>query len=334
MAPPKTRMKEIAESTGFSLNTVSLALRGSGRLSEKTRTKILREAERQNYVPNHIARSLASRSTRTVGLVLTDIMNPTITLTARTIERLLTDSGYGVMFATSDNKLANEKSAISLFQSHQVDGIIVYPTNRADIAHLQAARRAGTPMLVLADIPADNLDVVAIDDRKGAAAAVRHLLSLGHRQIALLDGGYTLGNTEKLDGARGAVAAAGLPETALTLVDPEGHSALHGYTAISNALAGTPRPTAVFATTDALAIGAVRWCTENNISIPDDLAVIGYDDTELAAFCSTPLTTMRYAAADVSQIAVARIIELIEADTTPSAEINLIVPDIVKRASC
>ncbi len=333
MPRPRPRLKEIAEATGFSVNTVSLAMRGSDRIPERTRDLIMKEAAKLNYFPNQIARSLANRATHTIGLVLTDIMNPTITLTARSIERQLANAGYGVMFATSDNSLENEKTAITRFQSHQVDGIIVYPTNRSEIAHIQSARDAGFPVVALADMPGSGLDIVAVDDRLGAEAAVAYLLANGHKNIALLDGAYGSGNAEKQEGAKNALRKAATSAANIQVVNPKGNSAAHGYGATSALLNQNPRPTAVFATTDALAIGVARWCLENDVSIPNDLAIVGYDNSEIAEFGSTPLTTINYASDEVSRQAVQRIIALIESGAPVAPQTSLIEPKIVIRNS-
>lgn len=334
MAKSRVRLKEVANATGYSVNTVSLALRGSHRLPEKTRELILREADRMNYLPNNIARSLVVQSTKTVGLVLTDIMNPTITQTARSIERELAKAGYGVMLASSDHELENEKRAINLFLSSQVDGILIYPTNRNQVEHIQKIENSGCPVVILSDIPQTGLDVVAIDDRKGAQIAVSHLLAKGHRQIAILDGAQSLGNNDKLEGAQRAVKDAGLAPSSIRVIDPMGHSATHGFNAMETALYSDIRPSAIFATTDSLAIGAARWCRENNMRIPEDLAIVGFDNTEASEFCSTPLTTVNYATDDVSRNAVGRIISRIEsAEVVFETMIKLIEPDLVTRNS-
>lgn len=335
MGRPRVRLKDVANATGYSVNTVSLVLRGSSRLPLKTRELILKEAERQNYVPNTLARSLILQSTKMVGLVLTDIMNPTITQTARSIELDLAKAGYGVMFVSSDNKLDNEKRALNHLQSSQVDGILIYPTNRNKIEHIQNIARSGYPILMLSDVPEAGLDVVAIDDIKGAFLAVSHLIEQGHKQIAILDGAKGLGNSDKYDGAVAAIKAGGLPENALDIIDPDGHGAIHGYNAIEKAFALTPKPTAIFASTDSLAIGAARWCRENDLRIPEDVAIVGFDNTEAAEFCSTPLTTINYASEDVSRQAVERIISRIESDSIhdEDTDITLISPNLVVRGS-
>jgi LacI family transcriptional regulator len=330
---PPTRLKDIAEATGYSANTVSLALRGSPRIPQETRDRIRSAARKLNYLPNTIAQALVSRETKTIGLVLTDIMNPTLTFVAQCIERDLSKRGYSMMLAASDNDPAKEVSALEVFRSRQVDGILIYPTNHEEIDHIRAVRDAGYPVLVLADIPFAGIDVVAIDDRNGAYKAVRHLVSCGHKRIAMLDAAQLLGNTEKHDGAMRALAEAGLPADSLIIVDPKGHTATNGYHAISKAMKEKSPPTAMFATTDSLAIGALHWCRENGVDVPGDLAIVGYDNTEAAEFAPVPMTSINYAADDVSRHAVDRLLSLMGQATLPAPLVTLIDPEIVVRKS-
>jgi LacI family transcriptional regulator len=327
----RTRLKDIAVATGYSANTVSLALRGSPRIPEETRDRIQLAAQSLNYFPNTIAQALVSRETRTIGLVLTDIMNPTLTLVSRFLERDLAQRGYSLMLAASDFVPDKELSALEVFRSRQVDGILIFPTNHDRLEHIRAVRQAGYPVLILADIPMAGLDVVAVNDRTGGYRAVRHLIERGHRRIVLLDAAQAE-NSEKRDGARRAVREAGLPEAALAVVRPRGHSATEGYEAIAGAMLGKERPTALFATTDWLAIGVMRWCREQGISVPGDLAIVGYDNTEAADFSAVPITSINYAAAEVSRHAVERILSMI-GKPSPAPIVTLIDPELVIRQS-
>jgi LacI family transcriptional regulator, galactose operon repressor len=328
----RTRLKDIAVATGYSANTVSLALRGSSRIPEETRERIQTAARSLNYLPNTIAQALVSRETRTIGLVLTDIMNPTLTLVSRFIEQELAERGYSLMLAASDHDPAKELSALEVFRSRQLDGMLIYPTNHDRLDHIRAVRQAGYPVLVLADIPIAGLDVVAIDDRSGAYKAVRHLIERGHRRIVMLDAAQLLRNSEKQDGALRAVSEAGLASENLIVIRPDGHTATAGFHAIGDAMKLKDRPTGLFATTDSLAIGVLRWCREQGVCVPDDLAIVGYDNTEAADFSSVPLTSINYAAADVSRHAVDRILSLI-GSPAPSPIVTLIDPEIVVRQS-
>ncbi len=331
MRKPRARLKDIAQATGFSANTVSLALRGSPRLPVETRERILKEAERLNYFPNHVARSLVSNVTRTIGLIMTDIMNPTLTLAARTIERELSRAGYAMMFAASDTSVEHEKRAIALFLAYQVDGMLIYPANHAVCDHIKAVADGGTPVLLLAGPAGCGVDTVAIDDSTGAFKAVRHLCEKGHRNIAMLDGGQSLDSQEKLQGARRAVRESGLPEDAITVFAPGGHSSAHGHAAMARVVALDPAPTALFASTDALAIGALRWCQENGIQVPEGLAIVGYDNTEIAEFNAVPLTTVNYAADEISRIGVERILKRINKEQVGEATTQLIEPQLIIR---
>jgi LacI family transcriptional regulator len=334
MTRPRARLKDVAEATGFSANTVSLALRGSPRLPKETRERILEAAERLNYSPNHIARSLVHQTTRTIGLVMTDIMNPTLTLAARTIERELTRAGYAMMFAASDSSVENEKRAIELFLSYQVDGMLIYPASHREYSHIEAAEKAGTPVLLLAELPGSGLDTVAIDDRTGAYKAFRYLCQNGHRRIAMLDGGRIRGNFDKMHGAQRAVAEAGLPVESIVVFEPEGHSPAHGFAAMQYVMGSNPRPTALFASTDSLAVGALHWCREHDIVVPRDFAVVGYDNTEISQYGALPLTTVNYAADEISRIGVSHILERIEDPAYSNAPyVRLIEPELIIRDS-
>src|SRR6478735_10568976 len=141
MARSIVRLKDIADKTGFSTNTVSLALRQSPRIPQQTRDIIQRAASELNYLPNQIAKSLVSRETKTIGLVLTDITNPTLTHTAQAIEKALAERGYGTLFATSNNTLSEEIRAIEMVRARQVDGILIYPTGHRQLDHLRSLRR-------------------------------------------------------------------------------------------------------------------------------------------------------------------------------------------------
>lgn len=334
MPKSRARLKDIADATGFSANTVSLALRDSPRIPEETRAAIRAEARRLNYLPNSVAQSLVSRRTRTVGLLLTDITNPILTQAARALERELADRGYSLMLAASDNVLEKEIRALDVFRARQVDGILVYPASHRRLDHIRPLRDADHPLILLVADPDAGMDVVTVDDRRGAAKATRHLLDLGHRRIGFLDAAHPLGNREKLEGHLAALAEAGVEVDPALIVDPAGHGATEGHRALAGMMQAGPRPTALFATNDSLAIGAMRWCVENRLRIPQDLAIVGYDDTEGAAFAAVPITTVHYAVDSVARLAVERLMILIGSpDRLPEPEVRLIDPELVIRDS-
>ena len=328
------RLKDIADKTGFSTNTVSLALRQSPRIPQQTRDIIQRAAAELNYLPNQIAKSLVSRETKTIGLVLTDINNPTLTHTAQAIEIALAERGYGTLFATSNNTLSEEIRAIELFRARQVDGMLIYPTSHRQLEHIRPLRRANYPVVLLVGDPDAGIDAVCMDERRGAYKATRHLIDVGHRKIGILDSANPLGNLEKSQGHQQALTEAGIDPEPMFAVDPHGHTAERGFWAMDTLMSGKKRPTAVLAANDSLAIGALRWCQTHDMRVPDDIAIVGMDNIEFAEYASVPLSTVNYAVETVTRMAVDRLMRLISAgDSLPEPRVTQIDPDLVIRES-
>lgn len=334
MRNPTPRLKDIADKTGFSTNTVSLALRESPRIPVETRDVIRKAADELNYQPNHVARSLVSRETKTIGLVLTDIMNPTLTQTAQQVEMALAERGYGTLLATSNHSLEGEQRLVELFRSRRVDGMLIYPAVHNQLDHLKALRRH-FPVVLLIGGPDVGIDVVSVDDRSGAYRAVKHLIDLGHRRIGLLNPqSKTSGNSEKFEGYQRALTEAGIALDPALVVPTDGHYATHGFYAFDNLMSGKNPPTAVFCHNDSLAVGALRWCHRNGRRVPQDIAIMGYDNIEFTEFAEPPISTMNYAVDVVSRTAVDRLMRLITAGAdAPEPRITLIDPELVVRGS-
>ncbi len=334
MAKGAVRLKDIADRTGFSTNTVSLALRDSSRIPPDTRALIRKAALELNYLPNFIAKSLVSRETRTIGLVLTDITNPTLTHTAQALELALAERGYATLFATSNNNLEEEKKVLELFRSRQVDGMLIYPTSHRQLDHIRMLRAAGHAVVLLVGDPDAGVDAVCVDERRGASKATEHLVATGHRRIALIDSANPLGNLEKREGFFNALTAAGLEQDPALAVDPKGHSVASGYWAMDRLMSIQQPPTAVFTANDSLAIGALRWCLKNGVSVPDDLAIIGFDNIEYAEHAGVPLSSVDYPVELITRMAVERVLDLIQAgDKLPAPEVTQIDPELVIRDS-
>jgi LacI family transcriptional regulator len=328
------RLKDIADKTGFSTNTVSLALRESPRIPLQTRELIRRAADELHYLPNQIAKSLVSRETKTIGLVLTDITNPALTHTAQAIEIALAERGYGTLFATSNNTLSEEIRAIEMVRSRQVDGILIYPTSHRQLDHLRPLRRANYPIVLLVGDPDAGIDAVCMDDRRGAYKATRHLIDIGHRKIGIIDGANPYGNFEKREGHQQALAEAGIDLDPDFDIDPRGHSVERGYWALDALMNGPKKPTAVFAANDSLALGALRWALKHKLRVPEDLAIIGMDNIEYAEYAPVPLSTVNYAVETVTRMAVDRLMRLISVgELLPEPRVTLIDPDLVIRES-
>jgi LacI family transcriptional regulator len=328
------RLKDIADKTGFSTNTVSLALRESPRIPAPTRALIQQAAAELHYLPTQIAKSLVSRQTMTIGLVLTDITNPTLTQAAQTIELALASRGYGTLFATSNNTLEEEIRTVEMFRSRQVDGMLIYPTSHRQLDHIRPLRQANYPVVLLVADPDAGVDAVCVDERRGAWKAVRHLIEMGHRRIGMLDSASRHGNGEKREGYIKALSEAGFGYDANLTVDLNGHAVMHGMTAMDELMSRKTGATAVFCGNDSVAIGALHWCQRHGVAVPQSMAIMGCDDIQYAAFAGVPLSSIRYATREVSELAVERLMELIGAkDSLPPPRVSMIDPDLIIRDS-
>jgi len=334
MAGPIIRLKDIAERTGFSVNTVSLALRESPRIADGTRRQIRDAAEALNYLPNQIAKSLVSRETKTIGLVLTDITNPALTRVAQSVELELAARGYGTLLAASNNDAKEEVRALETFRARRVDGMLVYPRSHGRLEHIRRLRDTNLPVVLLVGDPDAGIDAVCIDERRGAYKATRHLIDLGHRRIGLIDSAHALGNPEKREGYRQALEEAGFAVDPALLVDPEGHAVAHGFWGFAQIMALAERPTAVLAANDSLALGGLRWCQRQGVRVPQDLAVFGFDNIEFGEYAATPLSSVDYPVGRIASLAVQRLLGLIAAGgALPQPRVTMIDPDLVVRES-
>ncbi len=334
MAKSVARLKDIAEQTGFSVNTVSLALRGSSRIPDDTRNHILQTAERLNYLPNHVARSLVQRETRSVGLILTDLKNPVLTAVAQAVELGLSKRGYTTLFATSNNILSVEAQMIEAFRAKRADGMLIFPCSHRQLDHIRALRKRNYPVVLLVGDPDAGIDAVCMDERAGAYKAVAHLINNGHSRIALIDGAATLGNTEKQEGYLRAHAEAGIAVDPKLMLDPKGASVAAGFWAMDDLQARKLGFSAVFAANDSLGLGVLRYCAKRGLRVPEDVAIVGFDNIEFGEYAVTPMSTINYDVPRVTDLAIDRVLDLIGATgELPEARVTQVEPELVVRES-
>lgn len=333
MAPKSpTTLKDVAQATGLSINTVSLALRGDPRVTEATMFVVTAAAKKLRYTPNTVARSLAERRTRTVAVVITDLMNPILTASAKAIEAELSARQYRTLIWSTNWSLESEIQACDLARSRQVDGMIVYPVRYDNLRHLEALRSSGHPVVLLAG-QTSAIDVITSDDSGGIRKATRFLLEKGHTQIGLIDAPGGEYKPDKFEAYRNTLEEAGLQFDPALMARAHGITPAHGWAAMKE-LAARTKLTAVIGATDPLAIGAISWCRESGLQVPQDIAVVGFDNTEWSAFAAVPLTTVDYAAQTIAAKAVARMMELVSAPGRLPAPVRTVVdPQLIVRKS-
>jgi len=291
-----TTIYDVARAAGVDPSTVSYALSGKGTLSQATRARVTQCAQDLGYRPNQVARSLISRRTKTIGLIIPDICHPFFAEVARAVERSAHERGYRV-FVT--NTLHDEQLGQELLDDltvRRVDGVIVAPGG-VSRRTIDAARDAGFPLLCCfweeakVDVPTR----VTIDFEAGGRLAAQHLLSLGHRRIGLvthLKDELTADHHLRVAGFQRALAERGEP-LSRDLVRLGDSSVELGRVAALELLEVPEPPTAIFATNDLMAIGALSAAWARGIQVPADLSVVGFDDIVTAAYTVPPLTTVR-----------------------------------------
>ena len=287
----RTTMADVARESGVSLMTVSRVINGKADVSEETRQRVLEVIDRLNYRPSGIARSLATRRTGTLGLVVPDISNPFFSDVARGVTTEAYREDYNVFLCSSEEDGRRELDLLYSLEEKRIDGLILCSSRQAD--DVLAATLAHFPSAVLVNRRSRNPKVgtVLADDEAGARLLMAHLLGNGHRSIGFLAGpSMSHSGSARLCGYRAALAAAGLPRED-ELVQHCAPVVSGGLNAALALLRAQPRISALFCYNDLVAIGALQACAQLGWRVPNDVAVTGFDDVPLAALVTPPLTT-------------------------------------------
>jgi LacI family transcriptional regulator len=271
-------IEDVAKRAGVSAMTVSRVINNSGYINDKTRARVQQAIAELGYVPNALARSLRFKQTKTLALVLTDITNPFFTTMARGVEDTASAQGFTVMFCNTDESMIEEAKYLNVLAQKQVDGVLLVPAFCSPDS-VTFLRERNIPFVVLdRRIPDIQVDTVRCDSEEGGYQLTLHLLNLGHRQIAALNGPLEATTAaDRLEGYRRAFAEAGLHEPE-ALILTGGFTIDSGYEMAQHALANTPRPTALFAANNFIAVGAYRAIRDAGLGIPDEVSLVSFDD--------------------------------------------------------
>ncbi|MCA1621162.1 MAG: LacI family transcriptional regulator [Acidobacteria bacterium] len=308
-------LADIAAQAGVAPMTVSRVLNQSGYVHEETRERVLRVARALNYRRNGLARGLKRQRTDTVGLVLGDIANPFAAELARGVRERLDEHGYTLFICVSEHSAKEDLAAFDALADHRVDGLIV-ATRASKLGNDRLAELVGMGIpvvLVGRDFRHEGADLVAADNHKGGYEATEHLISLGHKHIGFIGITLTSGiGLRRFQGYLEALRDHGLAVEESLIVGGTGGTdeQMPGYSTESIGFEGMRqllklgrRPTAVFARNDFTAVGAVSAIKEAGLRIPEDIAIVGYDDVPLASHTSPPLTTVRQPTREQGRIA-------------------------------
>ena len=327
-------VKDVAQRAGVSVGTVSNVLNRPDRVSAEVRTRVTQAIRELGYVRNDAARQLRAGRSTTVGMIVLDVRNPFFTDVARGAEDEAAGRGLSVTLGNSDENPAREAAYLDLFDEQRVHGVLISPIG--DVAErLGRLRARGIPAVLVDRIGTDGLvSSVSVDDVGGGRMAVEHLLGAGRRRIAFVGGPFGIRQvSDRFEGAR--AAADGRPGANLEVLETTALTVLEGRR-IGTAIAERPasaRPDAVFAANDLIAMGLLQALVMRGaIQVPDEIALVGFDDIDFASAAVVPLSSVRQPSQLIGQTAMRLLLD--EAATPGLAPRQIVFrPELVVRES-
>lgn len=332
-------LKNIADRLDVSVSTVSRVLNGKSeryRISKETRELILNAAKELDYTPNQLARGLRLKRTNTIGYIIPDISNPFFAGIAKSVEKSARKSGYSIILCDSEENTEIEENLLQLMLDRKVDGLIISPVG-LEVSHLINTQQRKIPIVLLDRyFPDLNIPFVTSDNYRGSLEAVNMLIQNGHERIACIQGlKNTSPNNDRVKGYIDAHKKHGLSiDKNLIVGDSFGEE--NGYIETKLLLKQNNTPTAIFAVSNLISLGAIRAIAEEGLKIPDDVSMISFDDQPYSRFLSTPMTTVSQQTTEIGQIAIKLLIDQIESKRQIDTKgiflpTKLIVRDSVKR---
>lgn len=287
-------MKEIARLAGVSLGTVSHVLNGTVRVREPLRKRVMDAVEVTGYQPNQLARGLRREKTSILAMIIPDILNPFFPGIVRGAEDVAFANGFRLVLCNTDNDHEKEVAHLSALQTYLPSGLLVIPSDSSDLTvQAQGYRDAGAAVICLDRLPRNwEGDSVTANNSVGAANATSHLIGLGHRQLAAITGPLHLTNSlERLKGFKKALKAAGI-ELPVGYIQESSFDRAGGYAKAKILLGMVPRPTAILAFNDLIALGALMAIREANLQCPADISLIGFDGLDLTETTTPQITSV------------------------------------------
>ncbi len=321
---------DVAKRADVAPITVSRVINNSGYVSQATRKRVEAAVKELGYIPNTLARGLRSKRTNTLALVVTDITNPYFTLMARGVEDVAGDSGYTVIYSNTDEFEAKEEKYANILAQRQVDGVLLVPAggNEKTIKFLVSN---GISVVVLdRRVPGVDIDFVRSDSEEGAYHLTNLLIRLGHKRIAFITGPNGVSTSaDRLAGYRRALTGAGFKNE---IVYYGLYNQQSGNELTKQAMAQSPKPTAIFGANNFIMIGIIKALRDLNIYVPENVSVVGFDDLPESMLVKPFLTVARQPAYEMGRLATELLLKRISGELEEYQE--LILPtEIVERES-
>jgi LacI family transcriptional regulator len=335
MNPSNTTIRDVARLSGVSPMTVSRVINDSERVSPETRRRVERAISKLGYVPSRLARGLSRQRTGTLAVIVPDVANPFFTAIVRAAEEVARRADYHVILGDTRADLGVERDIIEELIAHRVEGAVIAPVSNRSATHLRRLAEFGVPFVLIdRAVPGVDCDLVLGDSAGGARQLVDHLVTLGHRRIGFIVESDDVSTArDRRSGYEAALNAAGIALdpglVANAPPDPSGGSA--GMTRL---LELEERPTAVFTVNNLVALGAIEAVRAAGLEVPDDVALVCFDDIEFASRLYPFLTAMVQPAQTFGALSTQLLLERIEG-RGPERRHEVVLPgDLVIRKSC
>jgi LacI family transcriptional regulator len=289
----KVTMQQVARRANVSVGTVSNVLNRPEVVAPETRDRVLRVIDELGFVRNESARALRTGTGRIIGLVILDLSNPFFTDLARGVEERANEAGYSVIVCNSDEDAAKESAYMRVLEERRVQGMLIVPTTPGTPG-VEQLRTRGTAVVRVTHHTTEDECGVGADDLLGGELAMGHLLALGHERVSYItSASHVFPTDERREGALAALRKDGKSADVLHDVNVEHLNVAHGRDAAERILGARPRPTAVICANDLVALGVLQVMIRHGVRVPDDMAIVGFDDIEFASAAAIPLTSVR-----------------------------------------
>jgi LacI family repressor for deo operon, udp, cdd, tsx, nupC, and nupG len=331
----RIKITDVAARARVSPITASRALSNPGLVSVKTRARVLKAAEELGYVPNRLARGLRNGKTQTIAIITTDLRQRLNTLKLALLQRDIVRHGYHTLLLIWDKDERERVQSLLSVCRGVVDGIVLcYLEGGPSLKDVESLRAAGIPVVSIEPFPCPGVDIVTADREYGARLATEHLLRLGHTRIALgLIGTESEVAERRISGYRQAMTAAGHEPQVVSRSAGTGSLYDEGYNLILESYRADVRPTAWVLPDDEVAVGAMRALHELGQLVPEDVAIIGWDNLPLCDYVRPRLTSVTQPVEEIVHGALERLLAQIGGES-PVAEVSLVQPELVIRESC
>jgi len=329
----RVTIKQVAEKAGVSIATVSRVLNESTLVQDETRELVKRIARDLRYSPNIAARSLSRNSTETIGVLLPDLYGEFFSEVIRGMDITARQNKFNLIISSSHNSKAEIEAALRTM-SGRVDGLIIMSPH-IDASTMNSNLPGTLPVVLLnCHVEGSAFDAMNIDNYNGARAVVAHLAGHGHKRIAIIKGTEkNIDAQERLGGYRDAIMAS--PAEYSSSYEFQGDfTEASAYKAAIQILNTNPKPTAIFASNDAMAIGALSALRTHNISVPEDIALAGFDDIPIATYITPSLTTVRVRISDLGALAVTRLLDAMHTKKEHVHQQSVLGTELIARESC